>query len=135
MTVLNTIVAKRLVSFKEEVDLLLEKDAKMKKDDAIFNALHDLIKEISPVLFEGDGYSEAWAKEAKKGAYQAQNTPEALKAYISKKNVAVFEKLNVLSERELTARFNVDLEQYTLPCKSKENLGRLVSEIISSRQE
>ena len=115
MTVLNTIVAKRLVSFKEEVDLLLEKDAKMKKDDAIFNALRDLIKEISPVLFEGDGYSEAWAKEAKKrGLYQAQNTPEALKAYISKKNVAVFEKLNVLSERELTARFNVDLEQYTL---------------------
>ena len=115
MTVLNTIVAKRLVSFKEEVDLLLEKDAKMKKDDAIFNALRDLIKEISPVLFEGDGYSEAWAKEAKKrGLYQAQNTPEALKAYISKKNVAVFEKLNVLSERELNARFNVDLEQYTL---------------------
>lgn len=115
MTVLNTIVAKRLVSFKEEVDLLLEKDAKMKKDDAIFNALRDLIKEISPVLFEGDGYSEAWVKEAKKrGLYQAQNTPEALKAYVSKKNVAVFEKLNVLSERELNARFNVDLEQYTL---------------------
>ena len=128
MTVLNTIVAKRLVSFKEEVDLLLEKDAKMKKDDAIFNALRDLIKEISPVLFEGDGYSEAWAKEAKKrGLYQAQNTPEALKAYISKKNVAVFEKLNVLSERELNCTIQCRSRTiYARLANRRENLGRLV---------
>lgn len=115
MTVLNTIVAKKLSSFKENVEKLLAKDAKMKKDDAIFNALRDLIKEISPVLFEGDGYSEAWIKEAtKRGLYHAQNTPEALQAYVTKKNVQLFEALNVLSERELNARLNVDLEHYTL---------------------
>ena len=115
MTVLNTIVAKKLAGFKTAVDALLEKDAKMKKDDAIFNALRDLIKEISPVLFEGDGYSEAWVKEAKKrGLYHAKNTPEALQAYVSKKNIDLFEQLSVLSERELNARLNVDLEQYTL---------------------
>lgn len=115
MTVLNTIVANKLVAFKENVEKLLAKDTKMKKDDAIFNALRDMIKEISPVLFEGDGYSVAWVKEAnKRGLYHAQNTPEALQAYVAQKNVKLFEELNVLSERELKARLNVDLEHYTL---------------------
>jgi len=115
MTVLNTIVAEKLNTFKESVEKLLAKDAKMKKDDAIFNALRDLIKEVSPVLFEGDGYSEAWVKEAnKRGLYHAQNTPEALQAYVAKKNVQLFEGLSILSERELNARLNVDLEHYTL---------------------
>lgn len=115
MTVLNTIVAEKLNTFKESVEKLLAKDAKMKKDDAIFNALRDLIKEVSPVLFEGDGYSEAWVKEAnKRGLYHAQNTPEALQAYVANKNVQLFEGLSVLSERELNARLNVDLEHYTL---------------------
>ncbi|MEL0300727.1 MAG: glutamine synthetase III, partial [Flavobacteriaceae bacterium] len=115
MTVLNTIVAKKLVTFKDNVEKLLAKDAKMKKDDAIFNALRDMIKEISPVLFEGDGYSDAWVKEAnKRGLYHAQNTPEALQAYVAKKNIMLFKELNVFSERELNARLNVDLEHYTL---------------------
>ena len=115
MTVLNTIVANKLVTFKENVEKLLAKDTKMKKDDAIFNALRDMIKEISPVLFEGDGYSDAWVKEAnKRGLYHAQNTPEALQAYVAQKNVKLFAELNVLSERELKARLNVDLEHYTL---------------------
>ena len=115
MTVLNTIVANKLVAFKENVEKLLAKDTKMKKDDAIFNALRDMIKEISPVLFEGDGYSDSWVKEAnKRGLYHAQNTPEALQAYVAQKNVKLFEELNVLSERELKARLNVDLEHYSL---------------------
>ena len=126
MTVLNTIVAKKLIGFKAAVDSLLEKDAKMKKDDAIFNALRDLIKEISPVLFEGDGYSDAWLQEAKKrGLYHAQNTPEALQAYVDKKNIALFEELSVLSERELNARLNVDLEQYISPQIEGRTLGDL----------
>ena len=115
MTVLNTIVANQLQAFKEKVDALMNKDAKMKKDDAIFNELRDLIKHISPVLFEGDGYSENWIKDAKKrGLNQATNTPEALKAYVTEESIALFGDQNVLGKRELEARFNVDLEQYTL---------------------
>lgn len=115
MTVLNTIVANELQLFKGKVDALMEKDTKMKKDDAIFNELRDLIKQISPVLFEGDGYSENWIKDAKKrGLNQASNTPEALKAYITKESIVLFSDQNVLGKRELEARFNVDLEQYTL---------------------
>ena len=115
MTVLNTIVADQLQAFKEKVDALMDKDAKMKKDDAIFNELRDLIKQIKPILFEGDGYSENWIKDAKKrGLNQVSNTPEALKAYVSPESIALFAKQNVLGERELEARFNVDLEQFTL---------------------
>ena len=115
MTVLNTIVANQLQAFKVKVDALMDKDAKMKKDDAIFNELRDLIKQISPVLFEGDGYSENWIKDAKqRGLNQATNTPEALKAYVTEESIALFTNQNVLGKRELEARFNVDLEQYTL---------------------
>ena len=115
MTVLNTIVANQLQAFKEKVDALMDKDAKMKKDDAIFNELRDLIKQIKPILFEGDGYSENWIKDAKKrGLNQASNTPEALKAYVSPESIALFAKQNVLGERELEARLSVDLEQFTL---------------------
>ena len=115
MTVLNTIVANQLQAFKEKVDALMDKDAKMKKDDAIFNELRDLIKQIKPILFEGDGYSENWIKDAKKrGLNQASNTPEALKAYVSPESIALFTKQNVLGERELEARFSVDLEQFTI---------------------
>lgn len=127
MTVLNTIVADQLVAFKKDVDTLMEKNVKMKKDDAIFNELRDLIKVITPVLFEGDGYSDAWLKEAKKrGLKQAKNTPEALQAYIDKKNIELFKTQKVLGERELQARLNVDLEQYSLALQIE---GRTLGDI------
>jgi glutamine synthetase len=65
MTVLNSIVAKQLLDFKLEVDTLI-KDKGMKKDDAIFNVLREYIKTSKAILFEGNGYSETWEKEAKK---------------------------------------------------------------------
>lgn len=127
MTVLNTIVADQLGAFKKDVDALMEKNTKMKKDDAIFNELRDLIKQITPVLFAGDGYSDAWLKEAKKrGLKQAQNTPEALQAYVNKKNIELFKTQKVLGERELQARLNVDLEQYTLALQIE---GRTLGDI------
>ena len=64
MTTLNSIVAKQLMDFKTEVDALVEKKG-LKKDEAIFNILREYIKQTKAVLFEGDGYSEAWEKEAK----------------------------------------------------------------------
>ncbi len=64
MTTLNSIVAKQLMDFKAEVDTLVDKKD-LKKDEAIFNILREYIKQTKAVLFEGDGYSEAWEKEAK----------------------------------------------------------------------
>ncbi len=114
MTVLNMIVAKQLISFKKEVDAIIEKDH-LKKDEAIFNVLREYIKQSERILFEGDGYSEAWAKEAKKrGLSNLKTTPDALKALKSKKAISLFEEMNVLNERELEAKYEVELEQYVM---------------------
>ena len=112
MTVLNSIVAEQLIAFKKKVDQHL-KNPKMKKDDAIFNELRDSIKYIRTILFEGDGYSEAWIKQAKKrGLSPTTSTPDALQAYVALKSISMFYNLDVFSKRELEARVQVDLEQY-----------------------
>lgn len=114
MTVLNAMVAERLNQFKIETDALIEKKG-MKKDDAIFNVLRDQIKGIKSILFEGDGYSGEWEKLSKKrGLSNNRTTPEALPAFVSKKSITLFESLEILNERELEARYHVDLEEYVM---------------------
>ena len=114
ITVLNAALAQQLEKFGKEVETLIaEKD--MKKDDAIFNALRDNLKGIKNILFEGDGYSDSWKKEAqKRGLSQNQNTPQALTAFVAKKSITLFEQTNVFSERELKARYIVDLKEYIM---------------------
>ena len=126
MTTLNSIVAKQLKDFKKEVDLLIEtKD--LKKDEAIFNVLREYIKETKNILFEGDGYSEAWEKEAKKrGLSNHKTTPLALKAKISKKAFDLFSDLNVMNHIEVDARYEIELEEYT---KKIQIEGRVLGDI------
>lgn len=114
MIVLNSIVAKQLIAFKYEVDdLINNKD--MKKDDAIFNVLREYIKTSKRILFEGNGYSEAWQKEAKKrGLSNNRTTPEALQVKISDKTVKLFESLGVLNKVESEARYGIEMEEYIL---------------------
>ncbi len=113
MKVLNTIVAKQLKDFKIEVDKLIEtKD--LKKDEAIFNVLREYIKASKRILFEGNGYGAEWEKEAKKrGLSNNKTTPEALKVKISKKTIALFEEMNVMSSVETVVRYEVEIEEYT----------------------
>jgi glutamine synthetase len=112
MMVLNTIVADQLVKFHNEVQGLVAKD--MKKDDAIFQVLRNYIIESKKVRFEGNGYGEEWVKEAKKrGLSNVKNTPDALDFLLSKKSRELFEKNEILNERELDARYEIDLERYT----------------------
>ncbi len=113
MTTLNTIVAKQLKDFKTEVDNLIEtKD--MKKDDAIFNVLREYIKVSKNILFEGDGYSEAWATEAaKRGLSNFKTTPLALKARASKQALDLFSEMGIMNHVEVEARYEIELEEYT----------------------
>jgi len=114
MTVLNTIVAKQLIDFKVEVDALIDKKT-MKKDDAIFNVLREYIKTSKAILFEGNGYSDAWEKEAqKRGLSNNKTTPEALKVKISKEAIALFEELGVMNKIESEARYEIEMEEYIL---------------------
>ena len=114
MTVLNTIVARQLMDFKIEVDTLIDKKT-MKKDDAIFNVLREYIKTSKAILFEGNGYSKEWEKEAKKrGLSNNKTTPEALKVKISKSSIALFESLGVMNKIESEARYEIEMEEYCL---------------------
>ena len=114
MTVLNTIVAKQLKEFKIEVDALIEsKD--LKKDEAVFNVLREYIKASKNILFEGNGYSEEWEIEAKKrGLSNNKTTPEALKARVSDKSIALFEEMKVMTRVEAEARYEIEVEEYLL---------------------
>ncbi|ADX67923.1 MULTISPECIES: glutamine synthetase III [Weeksella] len=126
MTMLNTIMAKQLTVFKQQVDTLIEKGG-LKKDEAIFNVLREYIKETKNILFEGDGYSEAWEKEAeKRGLSNYKTTPEALKAKISEKSYEVFESMNVMNRTEVHARYEIELEDYI---KKIQIEGRVLGDI------
>lgn len=126
MTIVNTIVAKQLKDFKTEVDALVETQG-MKKDDAIFNILREYIKETKAILFEGDGYSDAWEVEAeKRGLSNFKTTPKALKAKVSKQTLAIFEEMNVMNHIEMEARYDIELEEYT---KKIQIEGRVLGDI------
>lgn len=126
MTVLNAVVAKQLIDFKAEVDALIaQKD--MKKDDAIFNVLREYIKQSKRIRFEGDGYGQAWEKEAKRrGLSNHKTTPQALKAKVSKKAVALYEELGIMNKVEIEARHEIEVEEYA---KRIQIEGRVLGDI------
>ena len=112
MTVLNTIMAKQLTVFKLEVDALIAKG--LKKDEAIFNVLREYVKKCKNIIFEGDGYSEDWEKEAKKrGLKNHKTTPEALKQILDKRYFDLYEEMGIYSHREFEARVEIKLEKYS----------------------
>ncbi|MAT90739.1 MAG: glutamine synthetase type III [Flavobacteriaceae bacterium] len=126
MTVLNAIVARQLQDFKEEVDSLI-KGKKMKKDDAIFNVLREYIKDSKKIRFEGDGYGEAWEKEAKKrGLSNNKTTPEALKANVSKKNIKLYEDLEIMTKVEIEARHEIQVDEYAMRIQIE---GRVLGDV------
>jgi glutamine synthetase len=127
MTVLNSIVAKQLIDFKTEVDLLIDV-SDLPKDDAIFNVLREYIKKCKPILYDGSSYSDTWEKEAKKrGLSHFKNTPEALKAVLEPKNIELFESLNVMTELEVRARLDIALQDYI---KRVQIEGRVWEELV-----
>ncbi len=126
MTVLNTVMAKQLTDFKKEVDALMA-DKKLKKDEAILNVLREYIKSSKAILFEGDGYSEAWEKEAKKRKLSNnKTTPLALKANISKTAIDVYEEMHVMNKVEIHARHEIQLEEYIMRVQIE---GRVLGDI------
>jgi glutamine synthetase len=113
-TVLNTIVA-------ESVDALsasLEKQLKASKGDlgaAVSAVVKGVWEANAQIVFDGDNYSDDWHAEAQaRGLKNLRTTPDALPWFTNKQTVTAFEKYNVLSKRELEARYEVALEQYSV---------------------
>jgi glutamine synthetase len=128
MTVLNAIMAETLDTFKKEVDALIEKGEK--KEIAIMHTLQHYITESKKVLFEGDGYSEAWEIEAeKRGLPNVKTTPLALDAMVTKTAKELFEKTGVYTHSELEARHEIELEKYI---KKVQIESRIMGELCTS---
>ncbi len=126
MTVLNTIVAKQLKDFKTRVDSLLAKK-KLSKEAAILSVLEEYIKTSKAVRFEGDGYSDAWEKEAKKRKLSNnKTTPKALEVKTSKEAISLFEEMGIMNEIEVNARHEIEVEEYTMRIQIE---GRVLGDI------
>ena len=106
-TTLNTAVAEILRQFADELENATDFE----------NALHDLIKRVitahKRIIFNGNGYDDAWLKEAKKrGLLNLSSTPEALPYFIAEKNIKLFTTHKVYTEKEMLSRYEILLESY-----------------------
>jgi glutamine synthetase len=111
LLILNTAVAQQLNIFKNEVDKLIERN--VKKDEAIFQILRTFIIESKNILYEGNNYAEDWRKEAAdRGLYAIDNILDAFKTYLEPKSKKLLGEANVLSEIELTSRYEIKNETF-----------------------
>lgn len=112
MIAINAAMAHQLNQFRTEVEKLIHQGKT--KDDAIFQVLKSTINASKAILFEGDGYSDEWAKEAEqRGLTNINQVPEALMHYIDPQSREVFIGEKIFNENELKSRLEVELEKYT----------------------
>jgi glutamine synthetase len=113
-TVLNTIVAESVDDLNDKLKGVL-KGSGATLEKAVTSVVKDVWAANKQIVFDGDGYSEAWHKEAdRRGLANLRTTPDALPWLIDKQTVAAFKKYKVLSKRELESRYEVFAEQYVM---------------------
>lgn len=122
LVVLNTILAESLGEFADK----LEKAAPTNTEE-VGAVVESIVKEVwetcSKVVFNGDGYSEAWHKEAeKRGLPNHRTTADALPVLKSPDVIDLFERFKVLSKREVESRYEVYSEQYIASVNVESNL-------------
>jgi glutamine synthetase len=106
-TVLNTAVAESLCVFADSLEKAKDFNAAMTK------LIKDTLTKHKRIVFNGNGYDDAWVVEAKKrGLLNLKTTPDALPYLIKDKNVKLFEKHAVYSHTELHSRYDIALESY-----------------------
>ncbi len=105
--ILNTAVAEELKEFADRLETV--KDVKSAAKRLVVRTF----KKHDRIIFNGDNYSEEWVEEAeKRGLYNLKSVPDAVKHYIDEKNIALFTNNEVLTKEEITARYEVELENY-----------------------
>ena len=104
---LNTMVAEELSGFYNEL-----KDAD-DLDAAIKTLVRKTFTEHKNIIFNGDNYSAEWVEEAaKRGLCNYRSLPEAMEHYVDKKNIDLFVKNGIVTEAEIRARYEIELEHY-----------------------
>ena len=107
-TVLNTAVAKSLHDYADELEGAEDFES------AVIALIKRTIHDHRRVIFNGDGYTEAWEKEAeRRGLPNAKYTPLAMQALLADKNIRLMEQFGVLTKTEMHSRYEVEIEQYS----------------------
>jgi glutamine synthetase len=114
MTVLNAIVAESVDYIATKLEKAVGKaPTEAKLQAAVSSLLKQIIKDHKRVVFNGDGYTEAWHLEAaKRGLPNFKDTVDALPVLKGKKSIALFKKYKVLSEPETTSRAQILIEKF-----------------------
>ena len=108
-TVLDTAVAESLRDFADALEGTPEDEFQ----EAALAYCAEHLRAHRRILFSGDGYSEAWEREAEtRGLCNFRTTADALPAFIAEKNIRLFSEMGVLTEAEAVCRYEVKLEKY-----------------------
>ncbi len=121
MAALNTIVANQLTIFAQAIDEQIGNG--VKRDEAVLKELQKMITASKKIRFEGNGYGDEWVKEAeKRGLSNIKDCPRAIALLRDKKIQSLYAKFNVLTERELDARVEIELEKYRMQIQIESRL-------------
>ena len=127
--VLNTAVAEALAQFYKE----LEGTAPEDMETAVHELIKRAIRKHKKVIFNGNGYTDEWIKEAEeRGLYNLVSTPDALPRFIADKNIELFTKHSVFTKEEIYSRYEILLENYvkTINIESKTLQEMLTKDFI-----
>ncbi len=130
-TVLNTAVAESLSQFAERLSSVPEEHL----DHEVHELIKDTIKAHKKVIFNGNGYTDEWVEEAeKRGLFNLRSTPEALKEFVSSKNIQLFTKHAIYTKGEIESRYEILLENYskTLHIEAKTLLEMMTKDLLPS---
>ena len=109
--VLNSVVAESLNEFHDAV-LALENSGES-RSAGVMAVVRQFLSESRDIMFEGNGYSKEWEKEAEsRGLRAIRNVPEAFEVYHEEATVRMFDGLDVLAPNEIEARFEIFNETY-----------------------
>jgi glutamine synthetase len=113
MVTINTILAEALDHIATELESRLDSGTEF--NDAVQAVLQEIITTHGNVVFNGDGYTEAWqAEAAERGLPNLRTTLDALPQLITEESLELFSKYGVFSHREMHSRYEIALEQYIL---------------------
>ncbi len=105
--IINTTVAEELKEFADRLETV--KDVKSAAKRLVVRTF----KKHDRIIFNGDNYSDEWVKEAEeRGLYNLKSVPDAVRHYLDEKNIELFTKNDVFTKEEMTARYEVELENY-----------------------
>ena len=106
--ILNAIVAEALEEFADKLEAAADFDA------AVVELVRETLIAHKRIIFNGDGYTDAWVEEAKsRGLLNLKSTPEALPYMVKEKNISLFVKHGIFTEAEVRSRLEISLENYS----------------------